>query len=322
MEDVHEVLLYIAYNLENQNQIVSIDAIRQVTRLQRNNYSDPENEISWLVVNGYLFKHGENGFLLTEAGKNEASIISKVRVKFDFDRLISRATDSTAYLDFCEEIYGYRMCLFNMMDKQQLDYLLDAVLVSKGDTILDLGCGAGAILDNLVNKYQCRGIGIDQLNKDTVKKCSKRISYIEGDIASLSDYELKPNITLSVDSLYFSSDLDVLVRQLKGMQNNRLYLFYSQYIFDETSKDKSVLHHANTRLARSLQQNKLHYRVVDYSANEQSLYENALKVLPKYKNAFQCEGNSDLYENKLRENRTGWELYAKGLASRYLYIVE
>ncbi len=32
MEDVCETLLYIAYNLENQNQIITIDAIRRSLR--------------------------------------------------------------------------------------------------------------------------------------------------------------------------------------------------------------------------------------------------------------------------------------------------
>ncbi|HWI54203.1 MAG TPA: class I SAM-dependent methyltransferase [Desulfobacteria bacterium] len=322
MKDVYETLLHIAYNLENQNQIISVDAIRQLLALMQIRDFDLEKGIKWLLVNKFLLMTGENEFSLTEMGKNEALGINKIRTKEEFSRLIGRATDSIAYLDFCEEIYGYRMYLFNMMDKQQLDYLFNKISVKKSDIILDLGCGTGSILAKLISIYECRGIGVDQLNKDIVKKCSKKISYIEGDVDSLSDYNLKPNITLSVDSLYFSSNPDGLVKQLKREQTNRLYLFYSQYIFSETTKNTSVLHHDNTRIARSLQQNGLHYRVVEYSANEQALYEHALKVLPKYKKAFHFEGNNDLYESKLKENRTGQELYANDLASRYLYIVE
>lgn len=28
---------------------------------------------------------------------------------------------NSAYLDFCEEVYGYRVYLFNMLDKQQIE---------------------------------------------------------------------------------------------------------------------------------------------------------------------------------------------------------
>lgn len=235
--------------------------------------------------------------------------------------MIKCATDSPSYLAYCEEIYGYRLCLFNMMDKQQLDYLFEEISFCRHDTVLDLGCGTGSILNHLVKKYQCHGIGIDQLNTATVKKCSRMISYIDGDIDALPN-NLQPTVTLAVDSLYFSSDLDSLIGRLKDISNNRLYIFYSQYIFDERQKDKSALHPDKTRIAASLQKNGMPYTVVDYSSNEYSLYERALRVLPKYKNALSSEGNSDLYETKLRENRSGKEMYDKGLASRYLYIVK
>ncbi len=96
----------------------------------------------------------------------------------------------------------------------------------------------------------------------------------------------------------------------------------SQYIFDETKKDETLLDSDHTTLARILQKNEVPYRTVEYSANEHALYENALKMLPKYKAALATEGNSKLYEAKLRENRSGKEIYDKGLASRYLYIVD
>lgn len=322
MRDVHETLLYIAYNLQNQGQVITFEAIRQSLRLMQNKKLNLVEELKWLILNGFLSMNSKNQLSLTEIGKTEVHLINKIRAKEDFNRLICHATDSITYLDFCAEIYGCRMYLFNMMDKQQLDYLFNTILVSGSDTILDLGCGTGAVLDNLVRKYDCQGIGIDQLKDETVKKCSKMISYIEGDIDALSDYKLKPNITVSVDGLYFSSNLDKLIRILASSENNRLYLFYSQYIFDERTKDKTVLHRDNTRLAKSLQKNKLQYKVIEYSTNEHSLYENALKVLPKYKNAFQSEGNIDLYETKMREYKSGHEMYNNGLASRYLYVVE
>jgi ubiquinone/menaquinone biosynthesis C-methylase UbiE len=88
-----------------------------------------------------------------------------------------------------------------MMDKQQLDFVLDSILVSADDTILDLGCGSGSILNLLVKKYGCRGIGIDQLDCDILDRNSMAITYINGDVDRISDYSLKPTVTLSIDSL-------------------------------------------------------------------------------------------------------------------------
>ena len=100
-----------------------------------------------------------------------------------------------------------------------------------------------------------------------------------------------------------------------------MYFFYSEYIFDEASSDRSILHSNKTKLGSVLNKNGITFKTVDYSENERLLYENSLRVLKKYKRVFESEGNDDLYEQKLKEDMLGKELYSKGLASRYLYII-
>jgi len=256
-----------------------------------------------------------------EKGMTESEIISKERIKKEFTDLIDCATSSEVYLDYCTELYGYRMYLFNMMDKFQLDYLFDNISISKSDSILDLGCGNGSILNYLIQKYQCQGTGIDQLNPEIIKKDNKRGTYINGNIDELKSYSLSPNITISVDSLYFSSRLDRLLDILANIKGNRLYLYYSQYIFDEKSEDKSILKCDNTRVAESLGKAGFKYRTIDYSENERCLYEKAMQILPKYEKAFEEEGNKGLFEKKMNENKFGKELYDNNCASRYLYII-
>ena len=317
-----ELLLFIAYNLANQNQIISRDALE--LNLEWADWEDVPGKtdvasgIAWLVANDYLAE-AEQGYDLTALGQKEGSRLNRERTKADFNQKIKRYTASDAYLDYCEELYGYRMYLFNMMDKAQLDYLFQAVPLAAADTVLDLGCGSGGILNRLVAQSGCRGVGIDQLDPDITP--GKLFTYICGDLDNLSEYHLQPNITLSIDSLYFSQDLNRLLSVLKSMKNNRLYLFYSQYLFDEGVKDKSILDPDHTRLAQALQRRELDYRTVNFSANEQDLYENGIRILPRYQKAFAGEGNPDLYEAKHRENKGGKELYDKGLAGRYLYIV-
>lgn len=126
--------------------------------------------------------------------------------KDEFDNRIGRLTKSKAYLDYCEEVYGYRIYQFNMMDQEQLDYLFHAIPLSANDTILDLGCGSGSILSSLVEQYGCAGVGIDQIDPDFMQKSNKSIKFINGDVDHISDYQLNPTVTLSVDSLYFCKD--------------------------------------------------------------------------------------------------------------------
>ncbi len=244
------------------------------------------------------------------------------RVNDEFGEKIGRLTKSKAYLDYCEEVYGYRIYLFNMMDKEQLDFILNSVSLSSDDILLDLGCGSGSILNLLAKKYECLGIGMDQLNGDVIKRDNKFITYVNGDIDRISDYHLKPTVTLSIDSLYFSKDLKKLLHDLYSLKNNRMYLFYSQYLFEETNGDRDTLRGDHTKVADILNESRISYKTIEYSKNERFLYERSLIALQKRKEEFKNEGNSDLYESKLKEDMMGKGLYEKGLASRYLYIIE
>jgi hypothetical protein len=109
---------------------------------------------------------------------------------------------------------------------------------------------------------------------------------------------------------------------LTNLNGNRLYLYYSQYIFDEKTEDKDVLKYNNTTLARNLNRLGVNYKTINYSENERNLYERGIHILPKYKDALEQEGNKDVYEKKINENKFGRELYDKGYASRFLYIIE
>ncbi|MDO9493275.1 class I SAM-dependent methyltransferase [Acetobacterium sp.] len=239
----------------------------------------------------------------------------------EFDNKIKRLTKSKTYLDYCEEVYGYRMYLFNMMDEEQLDFVFDSIMLSEDDTVLDLGCGSGSILNALVKKCRCFGIGIDQLDSDAVEIENENSQYLQGDIDDFINFQLQPTVTLSVDSIYFSRDPEGLMRSLCGVKNNRIYLFYSQYLFDDHALGKRILQGNFTKVADILKKLKVPYEMIDYSKNERILYEKSLCALEKREDAFKNEGNSDLYEDKIKEQRMGKNLYDTGNASRHLYII-
>lgn len=321
MYSYSEMILHAVSSIENRKQTICVDTIKASLIWTADEAAELDGEIANLVENGYLLKTG-NSFVLTDIGHAEADRISKAMIRDEFSRKIDRFTRSAAYLNFCEEVYGYRTYLFNMMDKQQIDFVLNNISISAEDTVLDLGCGSGSILSLLAAKYGCKGVGIDQLDGDILERNSKAITYINGDIDRITDYDIRPTIVLSIDSLYFSKDMDKLIQQLKCMGSNRLYLFYSQYVFDEASGDRSILNSNNTKIADVLNKNGICYKTADYSKNEHLLYENSMRALEKYKREFENEGNKDLYDQKLKEDSMGLELYNKGLARRYLYVIE
>lgn len=320
MEEIEKYILFTLHNLNHINQEITINSVINNLELLKCHGEDIGDTLGILQSQGYFIRY-QDMLILTEKGLAESQKISKEKTKEEFNDLVDRATSSEAYLNYCTEIYGYRMCLFNMMDKSQLDFLFNNISITKNDFILDLGCGNGCILNFLIQKYECHGVGIDQLDTEKIKRYNG-IDYIDGSIDELESYGICPDVTVSVDSLYFSNDLNQLLKKLTDQKDNRLYLYYSQYIFDEEQEDKDILNYNNTRLARSLNQAGINYKAIDYSENERKLYERGIQVLPKYEDAFEREGNRDLYEKKINENKFGKELYDNDCASRFLYIIE
>ena len=245
----------------------------------------------------------------------------KQAVKEEFSNKISRFTKSKAYFDFCEEVYGYRMALFNMMDREQLDFLFQSIAPAPADTILDLGCGNGSILNWLNRQSGCKGIGIDQLDRALFDSSNPAIDYRKGDMEEIQTYEIHPDITISIDSLYFCKQPDAMLRYLYKNSRKGMYLFYSQYLFKKGTEPRELLQSDGTWLARTLKRNRIPYTTIDFSENERKLYDRTLDALRAYRHAFEQEGNLDLLEQKIQEDLLGKQLYEEGRASRYLYRI-
>lgn len=160
MYNYGQVILHAVYNMEDQKQKIDIDSLRRSLNLAADKSILLKNEMKHLIEKGYILP-ASDAWILTDYGRIEAARISKAMIRDEFSEKIDRLTKSSAYLDFCEEVYGYRVYLFNMMDKQQIDFILNAIPLTEKDTLLDLGCGSGSILNLLATKYGCQGIGID-----------------------------------------------------------------------------------------------------------------------------------------------------------------
>ncbi len=245
---------------------------------------------------------------------------TKKDTRAEFQTRIGCLMRSQAYLDFCEEVYGYSLALLNMMDREQIDTLTKLLALDASDTLLDLGCGSGSLLNHLVQQSGCSGIGMDQLDRSNVLCADERITYIEADMRAIQQIELHPTATICVDSLYFVERLDDILLSLYRKQNNRMFLFFSQYLFDPDEK-KDRLKADNTGLAEALRRTGIPYTTIDFSANERALYESSIRELERLQPTFEREGNLELWNQKMQEDLFGKQLYEQGRASRYLYLV-
>ncbi|HRV59000.1 MAG TPA: methionine biosynthesis protein MetW, partial [Solirubrobacterales bacterium] len=57
-----------------------------------------------------------------------------------------------------------------------------ASLVGEGQRVLDLGCGDGALLENLIDDRGCRGLGVERELDDFHACVSRGVPVTQGDL--------------------------------------------------------------------------------------------------------------------------------------------
>jgi hypothetical protein len=94
-----------------------------------------------LVSDGLLVQSDEM-YSLTPEGRKLAQPIDAR----GFGQWMIACEQSKAYRAFCRHLYGSDRCQFDMMTQIQLEKLLDVLKASNCQSILDMGCGTGALI--------------------------------------------------------------------------------------------------------------------------------------------------------------------------------
>jgi 2-polyprenyl-3-methyl-5-hydroxy-6-metoxy-1,4-benzoquinol methylase len=321
--ELKAAILYICKALETRRNPVDIPNITKYLGSFNVGQYDLENELKSLMSEEYLTAFDTGTFLLTDRGREKASTFSGEYQKTQYNQFMMTIWHSEAYLNFCQDLYGYRWCLLNSLYKEQYHHLFNKLEINHGDTVLDIGCGSGVIINSLVGKYACRGIGID-LARDLIsiiKGHYTDVTFYEMEIESIHDAAIDAEIIISTDSLYCCRDLTAVIAGLKKICKKRMYMYYSQTVEDENG-DRSVLHGDRTDLARALQSNNLKYHLIDFSGDEWNLWKRENEILAKHRAAFKKEGNLKIWDGRVADTSNMLKLFEDNRASRFLYSVE
>ncbi len=107
------------------------------------------------------------------------------------------------------------------------DLLAIAELIQPGEKVLDLGCGDGALLRYLIDRYQIKGRGIE-LSEAGVLTCVKRgLSVRQGNLdEGLGDYPDKSFDTVILSqTLPFLDDIDLISREMLRVGHRAIVSF-------------------------------------------------------------------------------------------------
>ncbi|MBV6479968.1 MAG: Ubiquinone biosynthesis O-methyltransferase [Ignavibacteria bacterium] len=269
------------------------------------------------IINSLIDKSAlekTNGDLVfTKAGFNEAEKCYNEFQKKNFDENFLIHYNSKTFRKFCKEVNGIEMFLFSMLNKIQIESLEEAAGFNNTDKVLDIGCGAGDLVEYLHDKYNFHAVGIDfapktiKLANDRVKN-KKDIKYLEMDIRELSELKEKFTKIIAVDSLYFHKDIRKTLKDIFELleEGGSVFIFYTEMINSGKEKFRAILNNLNIK-----------YQKIDFTVEEKNLWINTKVAAEKYKNDFERENNLSIYEGRISESEEVMRMEYE----RFLYII-
>jgi ubiquinone/menaquinone biosynthesis C-methylase UbiE len=280
-----------------------------------------------LMARGYL--QFDNGlYSLSDEAAKLAAGFHKKKMSSGFDEWMIKSYDCKAYSHFCELVYGIDLCQFNMVDREQLDKLLEVLELVPDNRVLDLGCGVGRITEYISDSTGAKITGvdfaegvIDRANKRTAMK-RDRLSFRICDINALDLPSNFFDTIMAIDTLYFVDNLDVTVKAMKRLIGDagQMGVFYSQII--KPNEPRELLNADSTKLAKALHKCGLPYKTWCFTENEHEIWRKEKKLAVELKSDFESEGYSDLCESRTKEAEQLLEIIEDGRESRYLYHVK
>ncbi len=276
-----------------------------------------------MIASGSVARSGD-AYVLTEAGRRVAQHASAKQFS---DWMMSHER-SAVYRTFCQQVYGIDLCLFNMMTQTQLATLLQVLGASHGQHILDLGCGTGALTEYIADHTGGMVMGID-FAADAITfaqaKTRGKVDRLSFHIMDMDDLRLPPqqfDVILSIDTLYFVSDLRKTVTAMKTSlkPNGQMGIFYSAEI--GADQPKEVLAPTATPLAKVLSACGLTFDTWEFTADEKDFWNKQVQIANALKHEFETEGNRSLYEDLIDEASEVLELHDRERIRRYFYHVQ
>ena len=252
---------------------------------------------------------------LTDRGSHVASRVRALRppIYYFYRDYYAAIENSVAFSEYAKRAFGKDLGQHGFSDLDQLHHMLDLVELTGGSHVLDIGCGNGKIAEYVSLRTGAHVTGIDyvpeaieQAQRRTQRK-HDRLRFEVGDIQTLR-LEDKFDLILSIDSIFFGSDLFSTVYRLAGMlaPAGRLAVFFGG------------------DLGPALEANGFTYICHDISRSHYDHMRRKHEVISQMRDAFEREGILFVWKNLITESfddRTTFDPVQEHM-QRYLYIAQ
>lgn len=290
---------------------------------------------------GAIASLAERGWLLPAAPgsdfrlSGEAAIVAKMAGTDEvspalFNDWLTRSAASPAYLRLCDKVYGTPFVEFDMVDREQLEFFIERAAPGPGLRVLDLGCGIGSQAEYISDMTGADVTGVDYADRAVEaarKRCAgraDRLHFAVGNLDCLDPGLGLFDIIVAFDTLYFVKELsktlsDVMDHLAPG---GSLYAFYTDGPRRDDPEGRAPATPEASKLGAILTTKQLRYETVDFSANEEILWQKSLEWAERLRSDFEAEGGLDLYWGRVIESNECVSMWREGKLKRWLFIVE
>lgn len=233
-------------------------------------------------------------------------IIQDKKLADAFGEVLSQAYDSTLYTEMCMEVFGTTFSQYNMVDFDQLDFLVKEIGSQKN--ILDFGCGYGTVSEYIANITDSSLVGIDFSDKlIEIAKSRGDQNYL---VANLNEFTPadKYDAIIFLDSFYSIPNPKKFIKKLKDHLNKG-----GKIIIMRTTVDNDSTHQVLNKLAA---------KVIDFSNNEQKIWESMINFINHHADEILMDGKPMLWNTKSQEVNKHLELINKNKLARFSYIIQ
>ena len=240
-----------------------------------------------------------------------------------YEAFYAMAKESNAFQSFCKDAFGEDFSQDGFSNKEQIDMILQYIPQNDDVHILDIGCGNGKMLGYLQQETKSCIHGFDY-SEEAISTAQalfhENAEFREGIIGQIEYPEEKFDVIISMDTLYFATDMTAFVAQVRKWLKKDGVFFVGYQEGDVIPKTPNA---HTTMLAKALKENNMTYEVTDITKQTYKLLKTKRESAMKHQAMFEAEGHGQWFDMLIGQTEYINELFEqfKEKMARYIYVI-
>lgn len=243
-----------------------------------------------------------------------------------YDYFYNMVEKNPVFSDYCTQVFGMDLSQDGFSDLEQVKGVIKAAGIKAGNTVLDMGCGNGKMLEYITDTTGAVGYGFDfspNAIRHAIARTKSKANKLVFEVASLDDAQYASGMfdaVLSVDTLYFSKDMRGLVEKIRQwLKPGGVFVA----LYSEGHLGPRTDSVCSTELAMAFEQLGIHFHAINYTLQHLALMQRKRRVLESLKVAFEKKNMRWYYDAALAQSVEEDVTFSEFIRTynRYLYKI-